>query len=57
MKQLKIIKLIYLLIKMLFIHGNLPVFYHCIGGAKDVPIEIEEVEVRNTLLGKKITMY
>ncbi len=57
MKQLKITNTIWFLIKILFRHGNVQLFYHCIGGAKDVPMEVEQIEIRNTLLGNKVTIF
>jgi len=57
MKQLKITTLIWMLIKLLFARGNNIVFYHCCGGVKDCPMEIEGIEVRETLTGDKITIY
>ena len=57
MKQLKIINAIWQLIKILFRHGNVPLFYHCIGGAGDVPMEVEKIEIRKTMLGDKVTFY
>ena len=57
MKQLRIFDLILILMKTYFRKGNVLVFYHCIGGAKDVPVEVEEVEIRETLLGDKVTIY
>jgi len=57
MKQIKIIDLVWLLVKILFIHGNAPVFYHAIGGAKDCPMEVEEIEIRKTMFGNKVTIY
>jgi len=56
MKQLKVRSLIWLLIKILFAHGNVLVFYHCVG-AFDCPLEVESIQIRKTNLGDKITIY
>jgi len=57
MKQLKTINIIWRLIKILFRYGNAPLFYHCVGGAKDVPLEVEEIEIRETNLGNLVTFF
>ena len=55
--QIRIVRLIWLLIKMLSRKGNALVYYHCIGGAWDCPLEVEGIEIRSTLLGDKVTVY
>lgn len=58
MKQLKILNLIWLLIKILCIKGNDFIFYHCCHeGSEDCPLEVEGIEIRKTLVGDKITIY
>lgn len=58
MKQLRILNLIWLLIKIFFIKGNDFIFYHCCHeGSKDCPLEVEGIEIRKTLVGDKITIY
>ena len=57
MKQLRIINLVWILIKILYRKGNVLIFYHAIGGCKDVPMEAETVEIRETLLGDKVTIF
>jgi len=58
MKPLKIINLVWILVRIFFKYGNVMVYYHVIGGAKDVPIEVEAVEIRRTLSrGNLVTIY
>lgn len=58
MKQLTIISLIWLLIKMVFKEGNDYVYYHCCHkDSFDCPLEVEGIEIRKTLVGNKITIY
>ena len=57
MKPLKVINLIWLLVKILFSKGNVFIYYHVVGGAKDCPLEVECIEKRKTMLGDKFTIY
>ena len=60
MKQINVVKLIYLLIIKLFRHGNLPVFYNICGfdGTHKIPMQAEGVEVRIADWGeKKLTIW
>ena len=57
MKPLKVISLIWLLVKILFSKGNVFIYYHVVGGAKDCPLEVECIEKRKTMLGDKFTIY
>uniref|UniRef100_A0A6M3IMC0 Uncharacterized protein n=1 Tax=viral metagenome TaxID=1070528 RepID=A0A6M3IMC0_9ZZZZ len=56
-KQLKVMGLIWLFIRILFSRGNVPVYYHCPESAMDCPLEVEGIEIRETLLGDKVTIF
>jgi hypothetical protein len=58
--QIKILDLIWGLIRVLFRHGNQEIYYHICGGnydTWDVPIEAEGIGVRMTNMGKKVTLW
>ena len=55
MTQLKVIDVIFLLIKILVLKGNVPLYYH-LPGYDDVPLEIEGIEIRHTY-EDKMTIY
>jgi len=58
MRQIKAIELIWLLIKVLFRHGNAPVYYHICGSIDsiDCPMEVEGIEIRKAY-EDKVTIY
>jgi len=59
--QLRLFTLIWKLVLVYLRHGNLPVFYHICGSigaeCKDTPMEVEGVEIRETGLGPKVTIW
>ena len=60
-RQIKVLQLIWGLIKILFRHGNQEVYYHICGSlgkdAWDCPMEAEGLSIRMTKNGKKLTIW
>ena len=60
MKQIKVIKLILLLLKILITRGNALVFYHMCGrpDSFDYPMEVEGIAIRKPqYLEERVTIY
>jgi hypothetical protein len=57
--QVRVLGLIWGLIRILFRHGNQEIYYHICGyhDAWDVPMEAEGIGVRMTNTGKKVTLW
>jgi hypothetical protein len=57
MKQLSVLGLIWELFKILARMGNVNVYYHAIGGVKDSPMEVEGVEIRDSAVEPRVTIW
>jgi hypothetical protein len=57
--QIRVLDLIWGLIRILFRHGNQKIFYHLCGQGDtwEHPMEAEGIGVRMTQLGKKVTLW
>lgn len=58
-KTLRLLTLIWRLFKIFFRYGNQEIYYHICGhpDSWDCPMEAENVEVRQTLLGPHVTIW
>lgn len=61
LQPIRILGLIWRLLRILFQYGNQEIYYHLCGtvgdGSYDVPMEAENVEVRLTNCGPKVTIW
>jgi hypothetical protein len=61
MKHLRVLMLMWRLMKIFFRYGNQEIYYHVCGSigedAYDVPMDAENVEVRLTRCGPKVTIW
>jgi hypothetical protein len=61
LKNLKLLTLMWRLLKIFFRYGNQEIFYHICGSlgkdCYDVPMDAENVEVRLTKCGPKVTLW
>jgi len=57
-KQIRLLRLIWRLVKIFFRYGNQEIYYHiCGSNSWDVPMEAENVEIRQTLTGPHVTIW
>jgi hypothetical protein len=58
-KNLRLLTLIWRMVKIFFRYGNQEIYYHICGSSGDweVPMEAENVEVRLTGCGPKVTLW
>lgn len=61
LKEMRLLTLLWLLLKIFFRYGNREVYYHVCGSlgenAYDCPMEAENVEVRLSNCGPKVTIW